>query len=55
MIKLGLDNLFAVNTFANISLHDGLKAKLCMGLESAHNQTLDIPGSGHLKKLEIFG
>ena len=40
-------------TFANINLHDAPKQTL--GLESAHNQTVDIPGSGHLKKLEIFG
>ena len=25
MIKLGLENLFAVNTFANMSLHDASK------------------------------
>ena len=43
-LKVGLENLFAVNTFANISLYSCPKAKLCMGTESASNQTVDIPG-----------
>ena len=42
MIKLGLENLFAViNTFANISLHDAPKQNF--GIETASNQTVDIP------------
>ena len=41
MIKLGLEDLFAVNVIANIRLHDALKKNL--GTESASNPTVDIP------------
>ena len=40
MIKLGLENLFAVNTFSNISLHDALKQNA--GNRKCYNQTVDI-------------
>ena len=41
VIKLGLENLFAVNTFANISVH--VARKKTLGTESASNQAVDIP------------
>ena len=43
MIKLGLENLFAMNTFVNISLHEKLPQSKTLGTESASNQTVDTP------------
>ena len=46
MTKLGLENLFTVNNFANISPYDARpppKKKILLGTESASNQTVGIP------------
>ena len=50
MIKLGLENLFAVNTFSNISLHDALKQnagkRKCQQSNSGY--PCKVHGCGHL-------
>lgn len=54
---IGLQNVVAVNNFANINLYDAQKNTLERA-ESASNQTVDYPlkvyKSAHLEKLEIF-
>ena len=42
MIKLGLENLFSMNSFANITVSMMPQSKT-LGTESASNQTVDTP------------
>ena len=54
MVKLGLENMFTVNSFANISLHDTPKQNSWEQKVLAIKYPLKVYRSADLKKLEIF-
>ena len=54
MVKLGLENIFTVNNFANISLHDTPKQNSWEQKVLAIKHPLKVYRSTDLEKLEIF-
>ena len=54
MVKLGLENIFSVNSFANISLHDIPKQNSWEQKLLAIKHPLKFYRSADLEKLEIF-
>ena len=54
MVKLRLENIFTVNGFANISLHDTPKQNSWEQKVLAIKHPLKVYRSADLEKLEIF-